>query len=246
MKKANDRDQEFDVDKLQRLMDLSRSWGCDPEEYDDLVTQERDNKIDLGISITQDKVITSWYDSVIINHDNGYLTYWNIVISILTVLSTFSNLHVAAFCANEHHDISNFLSDRVVFWQTIQEYMFGIDIVIIFFTEYKNMDTGDFEREFSKIALNYLKTTFIIDFLAFFPFFELFKEQMLENDSTQEYDMYHLLFLFRLLRVYKASQLLKPGYVFRAYKRLHKAYIDWSQRKHEKEMLNQPHHDELE
>ena len=106
----------------------------------------------------------------------------------------------------------------------VQEYAFGIDIVIIFFTEFQDK-TGDYNRQIDKIAKNYLKTTFLIDFLAFFPFFELFRKQMVEDEFSYDYNFYHLFYLLRLLRCYKASQLLKPSYVFKGYKKIHRAYL---------------------
>ena len=116
-----------------------------------------------------------WYDRFIIDRDNVYLQSWNIFVSILTVLSCFSNLHVAAFNSNDHQKHDEFIHDEIVFWQLLQEYLFGIDIIVIFLSEYKDMFTGDLVRTFSKIALNYLKTSLIFDLLAFFPFFEIFE-----------------------------------------------------------------------
>ena len=103
--------------------------------------------------------------------------------------------------------------------------MFGVDILIVFFTEIIDDKTGEKERGLKKIAFQYLKTTFLIDLLAFFPFFELFRFQMVEDKGENKYNFYHILYLLRLLRMYKAAQLLSPNYVFAVIKSLHKAYL---------------------
>jgi len=86
----------------------------------------------------------------------------------------------------------------------MQEYIFGIDIIIIFFSEYKDMETGFYCREPKNIATNYLKKAFIIDFLAFFPFFEVLSNLTSHGADEKEYDFLHFVYLLRLLRLYKA------------------------------------------
>ena len=119
------------------------------------------------------------------SHKNGALVAWNIVLSILTVLSAFSNLHVTAFSSHDLHDHTQMFKNGLVFWQVLQEYVFAIDIIIIFFTEFKDMNTGYYCRHPMRIALNYLRTTLIIDFLAFFPFFYVFSETVALDDGNE-------------------------------------------------------------
>ena len=76
-----------------------------------------------------------------------------------------------------------FLQDPVIFWQVVQEHCFAIDILVVFFSEFKDPKTGDMCRKPTKIALNYLKTTFIIDLLAFFPFFDVFNVYLAHEDA---------------------------------------------------------------
>ena len=207
------------------MVQNGRQFGCKPNEYESIINYEVQNRKNFNVSLRNMELTITWYDKYIINQDNSYLLIWNIIVSIITVLSCFSNLHVTVFQASEHHDHDRILKDGVILWQIVQEYMFGIDIIIIFFTEIKDKETGDDQRLFSKIAIEYLKTTFLIDLIAFFPFFELFRFQMVEDMGKDEYNFYHLLYLLRLLRMYKASQLLNPSYVFGVVKKLHKVYL---------------------
>ena len=66
------------------------------------------------------------------------------------------------------------------------------------------------------------------------PFFEIFEDQMLKENEDGSYNFYHLLYLFRILRVYKAAQLLEPSYVFQLFKKLHQFYLKHMFYKHNK------------
>ena len=72
------------------------------------------------------------------------------------------------------------------------------------------------------IAKNYLRGFFIIDFLAFFPFGEVFRSQM-EDSMTGDrlYSYWHLLYLFRLLRLYKAALWLDQYLIFGVIRKWH-------------------------
>lgn len=158
-----------------------------------------------------------WYDRFIIAHDNPYLQTWNVAISIVTVLSAFTNMYITAFevHALQSHDFEHL--DSVVIWMLIQEYSFGIDIIITFLTEY-TVYTEDHGldkvpvRKFSKIAIRYLKSVFIVDFMAFYPFFIQFEHYFVdeEKEHLNVYTYFHLCFMFRLFRLYKAAELLDP------------------------------------
>jgi hypothetical protein len=147
------------------------------------------------------------------------------------MMSSFSNLHSAAFSTHlthEGHHEDESTAKAIIAWQMIQEFAFLADMFITFVTEYKDLETGDFRRDLESIAIKYIKTTFIMDFLAVFPFFEVFKDQMVYDKGNSDiYNFYHLLYLFKLFRLYKAAQLLKPSYVFSAYTKIHKKYLNW-------------------
>lgn len=156
------------------------------------------------------------------------LNVWNVLVSLLTVFSTFSNLHITAFETNALHDHNNL--NGVVLWQLIQEYAFGIDIIVTFFTEYDNNDgtNASIIRDPKLIAKRYLTSYFIIDLLAFFPFYEVFRDKIEKHhDGTERYNYFHLLFLFRLLRLYKATELLDPAHIFRLIRGVHQKFVNY-------------------
>jgi hypothetical protein len=94
-------------------------------------------------------------------------------------------------------------------------------------------------REPREIAINYLKGTFIIDFLAFFPFYNVISSLMSHDpDEQNRNEMYHyinLFFLLRLLRLYKAAELLDPHYIFAIFRNFHGSYIEYRIRNNHKD-----------
>ena len=174
-----------------------------------MMKQDKKLRLSLNMNKSQNQ---SFYDRIIINHKNGYLVAWNIFVSVVTLLSAFSNLHTAAFSTHHDQKLNDLFDDSLIFFQISQEFLFGVDIIVVFLTEYKDPKTGDYSRKLTAIAFNYLKSTFIIDFLAFFPFFETIRHHMIPeyHEPTEYYNFWQLLFLLRLLRLYKAAQLMQP------------------------------------
>lgn len=79
-----------------------------------------------------------------------------------------------------------------------------------------------------------MKGTFFIDFLAFFPFYNVVSS-IIGNDKLKEsegkgsemYNYIELLFLLRLLRLYKAAELLDPHYIFSMFRNFHGSWIKY-------------------
>lgn len=108
---------------------------------------------------------TPWYDRFIIKRSNPFMSFYYVIIAILTILSIFANLHISCF-ESTGGDLT---------WQVVQECIFGFDIILTFFTEIEKDDGYNtyYVRSPKLIALEYLGGYFIIDFIAFFPFFEV-------------------------------------------------------------------------
>ena len=72
--------------------------------------------------------------------------------------------------------------------------MFLMDIVFTFCQEYLDEETYKVVSDIKLIAINYLKGTFIFDFLAWIPFEWIFSD-------------YHHVRLFRLLKLFRVPRL---------------------------------------
>ena len=68
-------------------------FGMDLKEYKRMIQIDKSN-------IRNEQYFGSssvWYDRFILRRDNSFLHIFNVLLAILTVISSFSNLHVAAF-----------------------------------------------------------------------------------------------------------------------------------------------------
>lgn len=128
-----------------------------------------------------------WLDKLIISASNKYKSAWDILIILLIIYSSITSAYLLAFdIKTEDHVGFN------IFNTYIAEILFAIDIILTFFQEYKDPQNFEFVRDPAMIALKYLKSWFIVDFIAVFPF-EIFTDFR----------------AFRLLRILRLPRLLK-------------------------------------
>jgi len=91
------------------------------------------------------------------------LYFWKFIHSFSSLFSSYYYIYVAAFIEIVPYD--GYWVVDIVFMS-----IFLASILIEFITEYIPKGSDKPERSFEKIALNYFKNGFIIDFLATFPF----------------------------------------------------------------------------
>lgn len=88
------------------------------------------------------------------------------------------------------------------------ELFFLFDLIFCFLQEYQDEETYTMVSNLRKIAIHYMKGSFIFDFIAIIPFeFLLSRENGLNEKS--ESDKFRILKLFRLLRLARFGELLK-------------------------------------
>ena len=102
---------------------------------------------------------------------------------------------------------------------TIVEGLFFLDILVTFFQEYRNEQEDRNVRELDKIALNYFKSDLIFDVLAIVPWTFMSDQPLDEFDhdagTKTSYETIYFTFLFKLLRLKTASEVLDPAYFTR-------------------------------
>ena len=91
---------------------------------------------------------------------------------------------------------------------SICEIIFLIDIVLIFFHEYINEENFKPIRDITMIFERYIRGEFIFDLLAIFPF--NYYIQLYHPATEHDYNYSRLLFLLKLFRIRKATQLIQP------------------------------------
>ena len=96
------------------------------------------------------------------------------------------------------------------------DFIFFLDILVCFRTVYLN-DQGEWEQRSSKMAIKYIKTTFIVDLLATVPFDQLAKINSVEHSNEEHWSyIFGILKMGRLLRFNKIIQFLRAANLVKA------------------------------
>jgi hypothetical protein len=82
------------------------------------------------------------------------------------------------------------------------------DMGFCFLQEYQDEETYTMVNNLRKIAIHYIKSSFIFDFIAIIPF-EFFLNDRYGLDKDSKNDKFRILKLFRLLRLARLGELLK-------------------------------------
>jgi hypothetical protein len=97
-----------------------------------------------------------------------------------------------------------------------QEIFFFADIIINFFIEFKSEEKLYPIRDIAQIAERYLKGTFLIEFISFFPFIVVIQSITTTYDqydgTPHKFGYLQLLFLLRLFRIIKIYELVRPRF----------------------------------
>lgn len=126
----------------------------------------------------------------VIEKANAYYHTWKIGLIILSFTSSFSYAYLASFI----HLMNEDEISRANVEDTIYNILFVVDMVLQFFVE-RNIGNGETTQDLKRIAKEYLKGTFFMDFLTIIPFWLI-----LDGSIDTEYS--RLLYLIKLTRLY--------------------------------------------
>jgi hypothetical protein len=136
---------------------------------------------------------------VITKSSEKYVVYqaWKMINTFLSFASCFTYAYMGAFLDEMDAD-SKTICLMIDLAYTLT---FVADIVIHFFVAYEHPALSEPVTNLRKIAINYLKGMFCIDFVSSVPLYWLFVRSL---DSKKA----KLLYLFKLVRLYKGFNLL--------------------------------------
>ena len=96
--------------------------------------------------------------------------------------------------------------------------IFGIDIILTFFTSISSK-SGMVEIDDKKIiAVNYLKTWFIIDFFSIVPFDTIIRSVTVGSSGGEEQNVNTLMRTMKLTKIYKLIRLMRLVKIFKVLK----------------------------
>jgi ABC-type uncharacterized transport system permease subunit len=101
-------------------------------------------------------------DKIVISQDNMFKRAFSGVIILLALVSTFLATYLACFGFPQAKEF-------YVFYYIV-ECLFLLDILLCFITQYQDEEDNKPVREIKLIAIKYLKSGFVFDALATFPF----------------------------------------------------------------------------
>jgi hypothetical protein len=100
-------------------------------------------------------------DLLVIPIGTRWKRFFDLVLTVMCVFNVFSNGYYAAF------GLPPVVADRVI--DIFVEFLFLLDMIFNFFTEYKDTDTFEIDSSFVSIAKRYCTKLFLFDFIAWFP-----------------------------------------------------------------------------
>ena len=88
----------------------------------------------------------------IISEDNKYYVWWQPIIGLASILSSYVAMYSSAFAIHDQTDLEH---DILITYEATIDILFTVDILIPFLMEYKT-DDGRVIRDLTKIAKRYL------------------------------------------------------------------------------------------
>ncbi|EDO47123.1 predicted protein, partial [Nematostella vectensis] len=140
----------------------------------------------------------------IILHNSKFKAVWDWFVLLLVIYTSIEIPYTAAFGQSQKSPLQQLKAGSAIgIVNLIVDLMFVVDILINFRSTYTRQGTDELVSNPRKIACNYLKSWFVIDFLAAIPF-ELF----VEAGGKGAISLAGLLKTARLLRLVRVSRKL--------------------------------------
>jgi hypothetical protein len=154
-------------------------------------------QVPSAASTKEIKPVRTCREKIIIRQGNKYKAVFDIWIGVLVAYSCVTAAYFATF---QDPPNSQEIADLCL------ESFFWIDMFLNFFSEYTDPKTHEVISDLKKIAIHYIfKSTFILDFLAVFPFYTIFGGSAI---LTKLFRLVRLPRLVRLLDNYKFIKLV--------------------------------------
>ena len=148
--------------------------------------------------------------------DDAFKRFWNILMIFLLI-------YVASYvpfgiCFVQKVEGAPMTTAEII--DIVVDAMFLIDIVVNFVSAYEDDETGLPIVNLRKIAIHYLSTWFVLDFLAVLPV------QLIEDLMAGKGNQFKLARLARLPRLYRLIRILRMIKMLRVFKRTHQ-FKEW-------------------
>ena len=172
MKKSKAKIEETDQKKMREFLNLATRIG-----------------VDFG-----DKRLI---DRLVIPREGTFFSMWDLLITILCIISAYVYMFIAAFG----------LSDPTMgSLDSIFTVIFSIDMILRFCLDYYDKIREETIKTQPKLAMHYLRGDFLYDFAATLPFLRMIDS--IVPLETGRHSKVKLLYLIKIIRISKLNQLL--------------------------------------
>ena len=131
---------------------------------------------------------------IIFRYNSEFISYWQLMVIVFAMYNSVT-IPISIFYGE--HGPTWISSNLIAFVDSMVDFIFLIDIIIMFRTTYLDTDMGIEVTDTHKIAIKYLKNSFAIDLASSVPF-SVFAPASLES-------LVDLLGLLKLLRIQRLS-----------------------------------------
>ena len=132
------------------------------------------------------------------SHKDPFIKYWN---NMVIVLAMYNSVTIPMAIFYDEDGLSLIKSETIAMIDALVDLTFLIDVILTFRTTFLDTDKGFDETDTHKIALHYLRGSFLIDFASSVPFASFVPESQAQIGS-----ILNLLGLLKLLRISRLSQ----------------------------------------
>jgi len=143
-------------------LSLSKTKSIYLKDNDDISPETLVSEAQLQRKLTNGEL---WVQRYVISYNNPFKSAWDVCVMLLVIYSSITTAYTIAFDLDPPEGSAFQVVDHIV------EAAFLIDIILNFFQEYRDPQNFEYIKDFRLIAKHYLKSWFIIDLLAVFPFY---------------------------------------------------------------------------
>ena len=134
---------------------------------------------------------------IIFSHNSRFIKHWN---NAVILLAMYNSVTIPMAIFYDTNGLSTISSENIALLDALVDLTFLIDVIITFRTTYLDTSMGREETDTKKIAISYLKGSFLIDFASSVPF-----ASFIPDSQPGVQSIFNLLGLLKLLRIQRLA-----------------------------------------
>ena len=134
---------------------------------------------------------------IIFSHNSRFIKHWN---NAVILLAMYNSVTIPMAIFYDENGLSAIGGENIALLDALVDLTFLIDVIITFRTTYLDTSLGREETDTKKIAISYLKGSFLIDFASSVPF-----ASFIPDSQPGIQSVFNLLGLLKLLRIQRLA-----------------------------------------